>query len=67
MVSEGRVRLFLRKDGKYLDYLQEDLAEGSMFPFKGGDTVFVKVSFTLGDSKLLIEKGVDSLWPQEAT
>ncbi len=56
MVSEGRGRLFRRKDGKYLVYLPKDLAEDSMFPFKGSDAIFVKVSFTLGDSKLLVEK-----------
>ena len=56
MVSEGKGRLFRRKDGKYLVYLPKDLAEDSMFPFKGGDTIFVKVSFALGDSKLLVEK-----------
>ena len=56
MVSEGKGRLFKRKDGKYLVYLPKDLAEDSMFPFKGGDTVFVKVSFSLGDSRLTVEK-----------
>jgi hypothetical protein len=56
MVSEGRGRLFRRKDGKYLVYLPKDLAEDSMFPFKGVDSVFVKVSFELQDDKLLIEK-----------
>jgi hypothetical protein len=56
MVSEGRGRLFRRKDGKYLIYLPKDLAEDSMFPFKGSDSIFVKVSFKLGDHKLLIEK-----------
>ena len=56
MVSEGRGRLFRRKDGKYLVYLPKDLAEDSMFPFKGSDAIFVKVSFALGDSKLLVEK-----------
>ena len=56
MVSEGKGRLFRRKDGKYLVYLPKDLAEDSMFPFKGSDTIFVKVSFALGDSKLLVEK-----------
>jgi hypothetical protein len=45
MVSVGRGRIFRRKDGKYLVYLPKDLAEDSMFPFKGSDTVFVKVSF----------------------
>ncbi|TRO51872.1 hypothetical protein E2P61_04920 [Candidatus Bathyarchaeota archaeon] len=59
MVSEGRGRLFRRKDGKYLIYLPKDLAEDSMFPFKGADSIFVKVSFKLGDDKLLIEKWVE--------
>ncbi len=56
MVNEGRGRLFKRKDGKYLVYLPKDLAEDSMFPFKESDSVFVKVSFKLGDSKLNVEK-----------
>jgi len=56
MVNEGRGRLFRRKDGKFLIYLPLDLAEDSMFPFKGSDSILVKVSFKLGDSKLLIEK-----------
>ena len=60
MVSEGRGRLFRRKDGKYLVYLPKDLAEDSMFPFKGADSIFVKVSFKLKDDKLLIEKWMGS-------
>ncbi|MGB9713808.1 MAG: hypothetical protein ACPLZC_02375 [Candidatus Bathyarchaeales archaeon] len=56
MVSEGRGRLFRRKDGKFLIYLPKDLAEDSMFPFKGSDSIFVKVSFKIGDDKLIIEK-----------
>jgi hypothetical protein len=56
MVNEGRGRIFRRKDGKYLVYLPLDLAEDSMFPFKGSDSILVKVSFKLGDNKLLIEK-----------
>ena len=56
MVSEGRGRLFRRKDGKYLVYLPKDLAEDSMFPFKVTESIFVKVSFALGDDKVLIEK-----------
>jgi hypothetical protein len=63
MVSEGRGRLFRRKDGKYLIYLPVDFAEDSMFPFKeytrtkrGADSIVVKVSFRTGDNKLLIEK-----------
>jgi hypothetical protein len=56
MVNEGRGRLFRRKDGKFLIYLPKDFAEDSMFPFKGSDSIFVKVSFKLGDDKLLVEK-----------
>lgn len=57
MVNDGRGRLFRRKDGKYLIYLPKDLAEDSMFPFKGSDSIFVKVSFRpSGDNKLLVEK-----------
>jgi len=56
MVNEGRGRIFRRKDGKYLIYLPLDLAEDSMFPFRGSDSILVKVSFKLGDNKLLIEK-----------
>ena len=57
MVSECRGRLFRRKDGKYLIYLPKDLAEDSMFPFKGADSIFVKVSFKPGGAqKLLVNK-----------
>ena len=55
MVSEGRGRLFRRKDGKYLIYIPLGLATDTMFPFKG-DSVAVKVSFKVGDDKLVIEK-----------
>ena len=63
MVSEGRGRLFRRKDGKYLVYLPKDLAEDSMFPFKGADSIFVRVSFRLGDDKLIVEKWTESEEP----
>jgi hypothetical protein len=57
MVNDGRGRLFRRKDGKYLIYLPKDLAEDSMFPFKGSDSIFVNVSFRPGgDTRLLVEK-----------
>lgn len=46
----------MRKDGKYLIYLPKDLAEDSMFPFKEGTSIPVKISFKLGDDKLVIEK-----------
>jgi len=63
MVNEGRGRLFRRKDGKYLIYLPKDLAEDSMFPFKGADSIFVKVSFKIGKTDLLIEKWVEPEQP----
>jgi hypothetical protein len=56
VVSEGKGHLFKRKDGKYLVYLPKDLAEESMFPFKINSSLFVKVSFALGENKVLIEK-----------
>jgi hypothetical protein len=56
MVNDGKGRLFRRKDGKFLIYIPKDLAEDSMFPFKGASSVVVKVSFKLGDDKILIEK-----------
>lgn len=63
MVSEGRGRLFRRKDDKYLIYLPVKLAEDSMFPWKGSDSTLVKVSFELGgEKKLLIEE-----WEEEPT
>jgi hypothetical protein len=45
MVSEGRGRLFRKKDAEYLFCLPKDLAEDSMFPFKVTGSRFVKVSF----------------------
>lgn len=59
MVSEGRGRLFRRKDGKYLIYLPKDFAEDSMFPFECVDSILVKISFKLKDDKLLVEKWVE--------
>ena len=56
MVSEGRGRLFRRKDDKYLIYVPKDFAEDSMFPFKGSSSVSVKISFKLGEKKLTVEK-----------
>jgi hypothetical protein len=65
MVNEGRGRIFRRKDGKYLIYLPLDFAEDSMFPFKGSDSILVKVSFKLGDNKLLIEKWKEPEEPKQ--
>ena len=47
-----------RKDGKFLIYIPKGLAEDSILPFKGGDSIFVKVSFKIGGNTLLIEKWV---------
>lgn len=55
MVSEGKGRLFRRKDGKYLIYVPLDLAEDSMFPIKTKGSIRVKISFKLGDNKITIE------------
>lgn len=59
MVNEGRGRLFRRKDGKYLIYVPKDLAEDSMFPFKGQSSIKIKISFKLGKDHILIEKWVE--------
>jgi hypothetical protein len=64
MVSEGRGRLFRRKDGKYLIYVPLDLAKDSMFPLKGPDSIPVKISFKLGGKNILVEKWVPP--PEEA-
>lgn len=55
MVNEGRGRLFRRKDGKYLIYVPKDLAEDSMFPFKGSSSIPVSIRFKIGGDKILIE------------
>ncbi len=65
MVSEGRGRLFRGEDGKYFIYLPVYFAEDSMFPFKNWqpnkrsgrkDSIPIKVSFKVGDNKLVIEE-----------
>jgi hypothetical protein len=61
MVSEGRGRLFKRKDGKFLIYLPKDFAEDSQFPFKVSDSILVKVRFDAGVKKLLVEE-----WKEQA-
>jgi hypothetical protein len=59
MVSEGRGRLFRRKDDKYLIYLPKDLCEDSMFPFqvpKDDPSIKVKVTFQTKEKKIIIEE-----------
>ena len=55
MVNVGKGNLFRRKDGKYLIYLPKRLADDSMFPFRTETSVKVKVSFKIGEEKLVIE------------
>ena len=61
MVSEGKGRIFRRKDKKYLIYLPVYLAEDSMFPFplKSETETYVKVSFKHGKKELLVEDWTD--------
>ena len=55
MVNVGKARIFRRKDNKYLIYLPLGLVTDSQFPFKTETSVRVKVSFTKGEEKLVIE------------
>ncbi|MFB0502092.1 MAG: hypothetical protein ACETVP_06425 [Candidatus Bathyarchaeia archaeon] len=55
MVNVGKGRLFRRADGKYLIYLPLDLATDSVFPFQTDSSVRVKVSFKIGEKRLVIE------------
>jgi hypothetical protein len=65
VVNEGRGRLFRRKDGKFLIYLPKDFAEDSMFPFKTADSMYVKVSFKLGGSTVLVDEWREPAPPKE--
>jgi len=55
VVNVGKGRLFRRTDGKYLIYLPVYLADDSQFPFKTETSVRVKVSFKIGEKKLVID------------
>jgi len=55
VVNVGKARVFKRKDSKYLIYLPLDLATDSQFPFKTETSVRVKVSFKIGEKRLVIE------------
>lgn len=47
--------MFRCKDGKYLIYLPKSLAEDSMFPFKGKDSIKMKIVFEPGaETKRLV-------------
>ncbi len=55
MVNVGKGRLFRRKDGKFLIYVPVGLTTDSQFPFKTKTSVRVKVSFKIGEEKVVIE------------
>jgi len=55
VVNVGKGNLFRRKDGKYLIYLPLSMANDSQFPFKTETSVRVKVSFKIGEEKVVIE------------
>jgi len=55
VVNVGKANLFRRKDSKYLIYLPLSLVTDSQFPFKTETSVRVKVSFKIGEEKLVIE------------
>jgi len=52
MTSEGKARLFRRKDNKYLIYIPKTVAEDSMFPFKG-ESVKLKMTFHNNPKRLV--------------
>lgn len=56
MGNEGKGTIFRRKDSKYLLYLPVSVADDSMFPFKCESSMPVRISFKVGDDKLIIEK-----------
>jgi len=56
LVAEGYGRLARRKDGKYFLYLPVDLVEDSAFPFPVESSVKVRVRFTPGEKKLVVEE-----------
>jgi len=61
MGNKAKGRFFKRKDEKYLIYAPGNLAEDSMFPFQTNSAVPVKIRFTIGDNKLVMEK-----WNEES-
>ena len=56
LVNEGSGSIFRRKDGRYFIYLPRDVVEDTGFPFPIRSSVKVKVRFTPGDKKIIIEE-----------
>jgi hypothetical protein len=54
--NEGKGTISRIKGSKYLLYLPVRVVNDSMFPFKCDKSMCVRVSFKLGDDKLIIEK-----------
>jgi hypothetical protein len=54
--NEGKGTIFRRKDDRYLLYLPARVVDDSMFPLKCDNSMPVKVSFSLSDGKLVVEK-----------
>ena len=54
--NEGKGTIFRRKDDRYLLYLPVRVVDDSMFPLKCNSSMPVKVSFSLNDGKLIVEK-----------
>jgi hypothetical protein len=56
LAKESLGRLFKRKDGKYFLYLPKDLVEDTNFPFPLNSSTRVRVCFTPGFRKIIIEE-----------
>jgi hypothetical protein len=56
LTSEGSGSIFKRTDGKYFVYLPKAIVEDTGFPFLVASSVKVKIRFTPGDRRLIIEK-----------
>jgi hypothetical protein len=56
MANEVRAHILRTKDGKHIIYLPGKLTDDSMFPFKGVNSIPIKVSFQNGKNELIIEK-----------
>jgi len=66
MVSEGKGRAIPKKRRQIPSLPTQRPWGRQHVSFKSGDTIFVKVSFVLGDSKLLVEKGESPLTKKKA-
>jgi hypothetical protein len=56
MANEVKAKIVRTKEGKYQIYVPAKLSDDSMFPFKGVEKTYVKISFENGKNQLSIEK-----------